>query len=143
MLENAPSSPGTDLGAVTGSGLFKKLTHIAPLRHTNVPKIFALVYLHFHSNLSNLHRSIMNFQLLAQSETLNANNVGFCLHLRFGSYLRLAAMTKMKPGPRLGMAEAMAGEVRSTPSIMKTWYIDTLNNIKKQCSVDCCVAFHI
>jgi hypothetical protein len=73
-----------DLGAVTGSGLFRKLTHIAPLRHTNVPKIFALVYLHFHSNLSNLHRRIMNFQLLAQSETLNANNVGFCLHLRFG-----------------------------------------------------------
>jgi hypothetical protein len=49
------------------------------------------------------------------------------------SYLRLAAMTKMKPGPRLGMAEAIAGEVRSTPSIIKTWYIDTLKNIKKQC----------
>jgi hypothetical protein len=38
-------------------------------------------------------------------------------------------MTKMKPGQRLGMAEAIAGEVRATPSIMMTWYIDTLHNI--------------
>jgi hypothetical protein len=33
-------------------------------------------------------------------------------------------MTKMKPGQRLGMA-AIAGEVRVTPSIMMTWYIET------------------
>jgi hypothetical protein len=38
----------------------------------------------------------------------------------------MAAMTKMKPGPRLGMAEAIAGVVSLTPSIMKTWYMDTL-----------------
>ena len=43
--------------------------------------------------------------------------------------LRQAAMTKMKPGQRLGMAEAIDGEVRAKPSIMMTWYIDTLHNI--------------
>ena len=49
--ESSSSSPGTD---TLGVGFFRKLTHIAPLRHTRVPKIFALVYLHFQSNLSNL-----------------------------------------------------------------------------------------
>lgn len=54
MPENSRSL-GTDCGTVPGSGFFRKLTHIAPLMHTNVPKIFALVHLHLHSNLSNLH----------------------------------------------------------------------------------------
>jgi hypothetical protein len=53
-FESSSSSSGTDFGDMLGEGFFRKLTHIAPLRHTRVPKIFALVYLHFQSNLSNL-----------------------------------------------------------------------------------------
>lgn len=126
--ESCSSSPGMDTLGL-GVGFFRKLTHIAPLRHTRVPKIFALVYLHFQSNLSNL---ITHQQLgLGTVHICMFCELALMLQYKFSRYntdLRQAAMTKMKPGQRLGMAEAIAGEVRSTPSIMMTWYIDTLHN---------------
>ena len=53
-----------------------------------------------------------------------------------GRYLKQAATTKMMPGMRLGMAEAIAGVVFLFPSSISSWnavvLIDELNEMNTQ-----------
>lgn len=73
-------------------GVCKKHMAIAPVKHTKVPMILALLYQQHASNFSNL---------------------------------RQAAMMKMRPGARLGIAEAISGEAFLIPTNVRAWNMVT------------------
>lgn len=77
-----------------------------------------------------LHMLQLNALVLEKISRINTFRYSKQINSRWRSwYLRQAAMMKMMPGARLGMADAIDGDVFLTPSNNRAWNVVTLKRL--------------